>query len=125
MASRKTRPPAKFQYLVCTVPVMDVCKHCAMPVLRCLCHGAPTVLDLTHLSLLGEAMALVAGIPTYDVSVFDRKPFKRIVEMIERGLPEYGYIHGAHRCGIMWVDPAHRDQRKLFEATYTGMAPPF
>lgn len=114
-----------FQHMICTVPKQDTCRACKQPILSCYVHGVPTRLDPVHLSLTGEAIALVSGARTYEVSVMGkRKGMRRVVEMITRGLPAYGYIHPQHVCGLRYEKGA-LDERRLFEVDYAGSVPPF
>lgn len=75
-------------------------------------HGEPTSLDNVHLSLHGEAKALVMGVWTYNVTIHgDGHPFNRAVYHIKSGLPKHSYIVPAHRCGVTWVAPTDLDTR--------------
>jgi hypothetical protein len=88
--------------------------------------GEPTSIENVHLSLRGEAVALVAGIRTYDITALGRAhPFPRMVDHIKHGLPKYSYIHPGHRCGVSWNDVANLDDRRLFDDHSPEGEPPF
>jgi hypothetical protein len=79
-----------------------------------MCYGNPSSLEPVHLSLVGEAKALVMGIWTYNVTVFgDGHPIPRAVYHIRNGLPEHSYIVPAHRCGVEWSAPMDLDDRVI------------
>lgn len=126
MATKRHRAKPVPQHLITTPPHGGRCAKCRAAILTCMCYGEPTSLDAVHLSLRGEAMALVAGIATYEVTVLGRgHPFPRSVFHISNGLPKYSYIHPAHRCGVSWIDVASIDERRIFDVHYAGAAPPF
>ena len=123
MKRRQPHPP---RHLETTHPVARMCSGCGAEVLAALVYGEHRVIDPVHINTAAKAMALVMGCETYEIGRVDKgKPMIRNAYLISTGLPQYGYIHPRHRCGMSWNDPGYRDERRLFEAVYTGMAPPF
>lgn len=114
-----------FEHLVSTRPSVSTCPKCKRVIMFCYVHGEPTRLEPIRLNLVGEAIALVAGAKTYDMqSIGNRWGFRRIPEMIRRGLPTYGHIYPSHMCGLTY-GPEHVDSREIFGTQHQSDEPPF
>jgi len=123
LGAKRTRPVPR--HLICTRPTNITCMKCHRPVLYAIVYGEHVRMDPTHLSLKGEALALISGASTYQTGdTRDGAVRLRSVEMISRGLPATAYIHPSHQCGMNWQD--YSDGRSAAAPVlFSGAAPPF
>ncbi|ASW31714.1 hypothetical protein SEA_CHANCELLOR_75 [Mycobacterium phage Chancellor] len=101
-------------FLIDTQMKPSRCRKCGGAVLAGYVTGTVTLLDPAHLSLLGETIALLAGLPTYSIDESStRRParaHRRWTVHIRKGLPEDRHLFTVHRCGFVWP-PALLDDR--------------
>ncbi|AER26366.1 hypothetical protein PBI_CHEETOBRO_75 [Mycobacterium phage Cheetobro] len=101
-------------FLIDTQMKPSRCRKCGGAVLAGYVTGTMTLLDPAHLSLLGETIALLAGLPTYSIDESStRRParaHRRWTVHIRKGLPEDRHLFTVHRCGFVWP-PALLDDR--------------
>lgn len=123
-ATKRRRAKPVPRHLITTPPRNGQCSKCHRKVLQGMIYGEPSSLEPVHLSLLGEAKALVMGIWTYNVTTIgDGHPFPRAVYHIRDGLPEHSYIVPAHRCGVFWCSPGDLDTREVRRYYGVGHVP--
>lgn len=115
------------QSFVSTHPKANRCRDCGAVVLACYVRGVMTRVEPMHVNLVGEAVAVLAGLRTYEISrVGDGKMSRRNAGMIREGLPRWGWIHPEHRCGMDWAPEGYRDSRTVaVPVVYNGASPPF
>ncbi|QBI96052.1 hypothetical protein I5G71_gp71 [Mycobacterium phage Patt] len=101
-------------FLIDTEMKPSRCKRCGGQVLAGYVNGTMTALDPAHLSQLGEATALLAGLRTYSIDESStrrpRRAYPRWTVHIRKGLPENRHVFTTHRCGFVWP-PALLDDR--------------
>lgn len=112
-APRKKRQRPAPEHLITTIPTPTRCRGCGAEVLAGHVWGERRRIDRVRLNLRAEAMALVLGGQTYQVGGYGKGlPLERRTNHIRDGLPEHGFIHAQHRCGVCWDHPQYRDERK-------------
>lgn len=116
VTSKKKRERPAPRYLVTTIPKVSRCIKCRRVMLSAYVFGDRITIDPQPVNLRAEAMALIMGIGTYEMSLIG-KPYPRHRNKfdIRDGLPSYGRVHPQHCCGMQWTDPQYRDSRKIFD----------